>query len=238
MSRDAASAASSRLLVTGLLALLATVGLLFLVAGLVALANSEEGSWSPALLGLQLTVLGVLGVTAMLPGRRTPGPVEEVDGGVALPLRRGYAGRQALLTVTLGSVLLPVALQDDNGPLVVVGSTALVAGLVVALWLLLGGADGLRIRLTPDGLWLPSGWGTVRRLSWGEIEGAQTVPRWQPVLVVIPQDDREGIGLVKLLAQGWGAAALTGVIEHYVEHPAQRSDLTDAAAVESVRITL
>ncbi len=234
MSQDAAYAGSFRWLVVGLIALLGAGGLFFLVAGLLALADGEDESWFPALLGLQLTVLGVLGVTAMLPSRRPPGPVEEVDGGVALPLRPGYAVRQALLAVTLGSVLLPVALQDDNRPMVVVGSVALVAGLTAALWLLLRGAASFRIRLTPDGLQLPSGWGTVRRLAWGEIEGAQAVPRWQPVLVVIPKDDRKELGLVKVLGQGWSPDALTRVIEHYAEHPAQRPDLTSAAAVESV----
>lgn len=234
MSKDAAYAGSFRWLVVGLIALLAAGGVFLLVAGLFALADGHDESWSAALLGLQLTVLGVLGVTAMLPSRRTPGPVEEVDGGVALPLRRGYAGRQALLAVTLGSVLLPVAVQGDNGPMMVVGSVVLVAGLAAALWLLLSGADNFRIRLTPDGLLLPSGWGTVRRLSWGEIEGAQAVPKWQPVLVVIPKDDRKELGVVKLLSQGWSPDALTTVIEHYAEHPAQHSDLTSAAEVQSV----
>ncbi len=238
MSNDATyPRSSSRFLVVGLIAMLAGVGLFFLVAGLFALGDGDDESWFPTLLGLQLTVLGVLGVTAMLPSRRTPGPVEEVDGGVALPLRRGYAVRQALLAVTLGSVLLPVAVQDDNGPMVVVGSLALVAGLAAALWLLLRGADTFRIRLTPEGLVLPTGWGTVRRLSWGEIDGAQAVPKWQPVLVVIPKDDRKEIGVVKLLSQGWSPDELTRVIEHYAQHPARRSDLTSAAAVESVGLT-
>ena len=237
MSQDPAYAAPTRLLVAGLIGLLAVVGLIFLIAGLVALADGEGESWFPALLGLQLTVLGVLGVTGMLRGGGAPGPVEEVDGGVALPLRRGHVPRQALLMVTLGSVLLPVALQDDNGPMVVVGSVALAAGVAAAGWLLLRGADNLRIRLTPDGLLLPSGWGTVRRFSWREIEGAQTVPRWQPVLVVIPKDDRSPPGLVKVLAQGWKPAALIRVIEHYVDHPDQRSDLTSATAVETLQTT-
>lgn len=237
MSKGATHAASSRVLVVGLIALMAAVGLFFLAAGLLALVGGHDESWFPALLGLQLTVLGVLGVIAMLPGRRTAGPVEEVNGGVALPLRRGYASRQALLAATLGSVLLPVALQSDNRPMLVVGSVVLVAGLAAALWLLLRGADLFRIRLTPDGLLLPAGWRTFRRLSWDEIEGAQAVPRWQPLLVVIPKDDRTELGLVKLLDQGWSPDALTRVIEHYVEHPAQRSDLTSAAAVQSVGLT-
>ena len=236
MSKGATHAAFSRVLVVGLIALMAAVGLFFLAAGLLALVGGHDESWFPALLGLQLTVLGVLGVIAMLPGRRTAGPVEEVNGGVALPLRRGYASRQALLAATLGSVLLPVALHSDNGPMLVVGSVVLVAGLAAALWLLRG-ADLFRIRLTPDGLLLPSGWGTLRRLSWDEIEGAQAVPRWQPLLVVITKDDRKELGLVKLLDQGWSPDALTRVIEHYVEHPGQRSDLTSAAAVQSVGLT-
>ncbi len=111
--------------------------------------------------------------------------------------------------MTLGSVLLPVALQSDNRPMVVVGSVVLVAGLAAALWLVLRGADNFRIRLTPDGLLLPSGWGTVRRLSWGEIEGAQAVPKWQPLLVVIPKDDRERARRRQALSQGWSPDSLT-----------------------------
>jgi 4-amino-4-deoxy-L-arabinose transferase-like glycosyltransferase len=230
--RDPAFAGPGRWLVPGLIAMLALVGLFFLVGGLLALADGHQDSWLPALLGVQLLVLGVLGVTAMVPGRRTAGTVEEVDGGVALPLRRGYAWRQALLVLTLSSVLLPVAVADDNAAMVVVGSVVLAAGVAAALWLLLGGAGRFRIRLDPEGLSLPSGWGTVRHLSWSQVEGAQVVAKWQPVLVVLPKDDRVDLGLVKLLAQGWSPESLTRVIEHYADHPAQRSELTSAAAVE------
>ncbi len=232
MSKEAAFAAPTRLLVAGLIGLLAAVGVLFFVAGLVAVIDGRDGSWFPALLGLQLTVLGLLGATSMLPSRRSPEAVAEVDEGVALPLRPGYAARQALLSVTLGSLLLPVALQDDNALMVVVGSVTLTVGLAVAAWLFFSGAHHFRIRLTPAGLMLPSGWGTVRRLPWSEIKGAQAVPRWQPLLVVLPKDDRAEIGMVKLLGQGWGPEALTAVIEHYVENPAQRPDLTSASAVQ------
>ena len=87
-----------------------------------------------------------------------------------------------------GLVLLPLAIQDRNAVMVAVESVILLAASAEALWLVLRGADNFRIRLAPDGLRLPSGWGTVRSLTWGEIEGAQAVSRWQPVLVVIPKD--------------------------------------------------
>ena len=57
--------------------------------------------------------------------------------------------------------------------------------------------------------------------------------KWQPVLVVLPKDDRVDLGLVKLLAQGWSPESLTRVIEQRTaDHAAQRSELTSAAAVE------
>ena len=162
--RDPAFAGPGRWLVAGLISLLALVGLFFLVGGLLALADGHRDSWLPALLGVQLLVLGVLGVTAMVPGRRTPGTVEEVDGGVALPLHRGYAWRQALLVLTLASVLLPRWRWPTTTPRwSSSGRSSLGVGVAAALWLLLGGADRFRIRLDPEGLSLPSGWGTVRR---------------------------------------------------------------------------
>lgn len=234
MPNDPAYSSRGRLLLAGLVALMVVGGLFFLVLGLVTFAGGHRDSWLVALGGLQFTVLGVLGVTAMVPSRHTPGPAVEVEGAVALPLRHGYAGRQALMAVTLGTMLLPTALHTHNDRMVFVGSVALVVGLAAAVWLPLGGADSFRIRLTPDELVLPSGWGPVDRFSWDDIEGAQALPRWQPPLVILPKDDLADMGIVKLLTQGWSPDALMTVIDHYAEHPAKRSELTSAAAVEAV----
>ncbi len=234
MSNDPAYASRGRLLLAAVTALMVIVGLLFLVLGLVSFAGGHTDSWLMTLGGLQFTVLGVLSVTAMLPSRHTPKPAEEVDDGVALPLRHGYAGRQTLMAVTSGTLLLPTALYTHNGRMIAVGGATLVVAFTVALWVWFGGADSFRMRLTPDELVLPSGWGPVDRFSWDEIEGAQPVPRWQPPLVILPKDDEADMGIVKLLTQGWSPDALTRVIEYYAKHPARRSDLTSAAAVEAV----
>lgn len=234
-NRDQAFAAPSRLVFAGVISLLTIIGLLFMGAGLYGMAIGDDDSWLAALGGFQLATLGALGVIAMLRSRRAAGPVERVDDGVALPLRHGSKARQVLLSLALGSFLLPVALQDDNLPMVIVGSITLALGVAAAIWLLRGGADSFRIRLTPDGLVLPTGWGPVQRFAWREIEAVLTVPKWQPMLVVVPKGNGPTKnGLIKLLSQGWTPETLTWAIDYYTDHPAKRAELGSDAAVQAV----
>lgn len=234
MVKDPAIAAPSRLVMAAFLSLLVIGGLLFLGLGVIAVVDGLEASWLIILGGLHFTVLGVLGSTMMLRSRHAPGPAVEVDDGVALPLRHRYTVRQTLMSLTLGTMFLPMALHDHNPRMIAFGSIALILGMAAAVWLPLGGADSFRIRLTPDELVIPTGWGPVQRFSWRQIERVLVVPRWQPMLLVIPKEDDAKNGLVKVLGQGWDSQALTRVIEYYAKHASRRSDLTSAAAVEAV----
>ncbi len=234
-AKDPAFAAPSRLLVAALLSLMVIMGVLILVVGAALAAIGFVESWIMIAIGLICMVIGVVSVTAMLPTRHPPGPAVEIDGGVALPLRRGYARRQALLAVSTGLALLPsIVLHDHQGFLMIGGPVLVIALVLRALWFLFRGADLLRIKLTPAGLVWPLPCGMHCVLPWDQIKRAQALPRWQPVLVVKLKEGKVAPGRVKLLAQGWSPTTLTKVIEHYTEHPDLRSDLTCAAAVEAV----
>ncbi|WP_248581890.1 hypothetical protein [Nocardioides sp. InS609-2] len=230
MASSSAFRSPARWLVTGLVALLTLIGLGFLVAGVIATASGHDESWFPAVLGLQLTVLGALAVANLLPTRATPPPAEPIEIGVALPLRSGYAGRQAGVVAVAGSLLLPAALRDGGLAVVILGIAALLVGFGLCGWLITTGADRARLLLDADGITVPGGLGSSNRLAWRDVKGAQAVPRWQPLLVVIPKREATEPIVLRLLPQAWSPEALTDLVEFYAAHAGRRTDLSSADA--------
>lgn len=225
--------APSRWVVAGLFCLLAVAGLGFLAAGTVAAVRGHHESRPVAVLGLQLAVLGVLGGSGMLRPRGTPPPAVDLDGGVALPLRRSHVPRQCAVIVVLGSLALTAALFDGRGWSMALAALVLVAAAGLAVRVATTGAAGARVRLDPEGITVPAGLASSRHLSWRDVDRIEGRPAWQPLLVVLP---RKGDAIAfRLLPQAWSPTAIAAVVDHYADHAGPRRELVGSGSVERFR---
>ena len=224
----------TRYVVLALFGFLVLLGIAFVGAGATAVADGDEDSWLAIAGGLQFAVLGALGWFGLRPYRGPPPAAEQADGAVALPLRPGHARRLASGTVVASTLPLSLALARD-GVWLVVGAVALVLGLALAGWQLTRGAAESGVLLDPDGISVPGGAGSRHRIAWRDLEGAEAVPRWQPLLVLIPKRDRQQMAGFRLLPQGWPPESLISLVEYYAGHAGRRAELTSAAEVDRFR---
>lgn len=224
-----------RLVVLTLVGVLAVVGAILLVAGVVGRVGGSQGSWLAALAGLQLVLAGLLGLSSMLPTRATPAPAEAVDGGVRLPLRRWYAVRLGAVWVVLASSMITAALFDGSQVPLPGGVVAVLLALAAAAWLIVRGASAEQVTLAPEGVTVPGSETGTTHLSWTAIRGVQPVARLRPVMVVIPRGNRHQPVTFRLLSQGWPAEALTELLEHYADHPADRHELDSPQSLDRFR---
>lgn len=224
-----------RLLVLALVGVLVLAGAGLLVAGIVGGAGGSDESWLAALAGAQLLVVGLLGLASMLPTRAAPTPAQAVDGGLRLPLRRGYAVRLGGLWVALASLMITASLLDGRRVMLLVSGVVVLLALAAAGWLVTRGSAAEQVLLDPEGLSVPGAEAGTTRLSWTAIKGAQPVARLRPVMVVIPRGNRHRPATFRLLPQGWSAEALTELLEHYADHPGDRHELTSPEALERFR---
>lgn len=217
------------------LVVLALVGLLVLT-GLALLARGiASGTWAAILAGSQLALGGLLGGVAMMPSRSLPPPATAWDGGLRLPLRRGYAVRLGVLWVVLASFTLTAALLDGRRALLLVAAAAILLALLAAGWLVTRGAALEQVVLDPVGLTVPGSRDANTRVPWTSLKGVQPVARLRPVMVLIPRGNQRGTLTFRLLPQAWSAQALTEMLEHYVDHPAERSELVSPTALDRFR---
>lgn len=217
------------------LLVLALVGVLVLAGGALLVAGVGTGTWTVALGGAQLCLGGSLGLAAMVPTRGAPPPATAVDGGLRLPLRRGYAVRLGALWVLLASTMVTAALLDGRRELLLVGVVAVLLALAAAGWLVTRGAEREQVVLDPQGITAAASETRTTRLTWTALTGAQPVARLRPLMVLIPRGDRRESMTFPLLPQAWSAEALTEMIEHYVDHPADRAELVAPEALDRFR---
>jgi hypothetical protein len=214
---------------------LALVAVLVLGAGALLVAGVATGTGATALAGAQLLLGGLIGLAAMVPTRAVPPPATAVDGGLRLPLRRGYAVRLGALWVVLASAMVTAALLDGRGELLLVGVGAVLLALAAAGWFVTRGAEREQVVLDPGGITVAASQTGTTRLAWTALKGAQPVARLRPLMVLIPRGNRAETMTFPLLPQAWSAEALTEIIEHYVDHPADRAELVSPDALDRFR---
>lgn len=223
----------TRYLMQALFGFLTLLGAAFVVAGATAVAGGDGDSWLAVVSGLQLAVLGALGWFGLRPYQGPPPAARQGDGAVALPLRPGQARRMAAGTAVASTLPLSLGLVR-GGVLLVLGVVVMVLGLALAGWQLTRGAASSGVLLDPDGISVP-GPGSRQRIAWRDLEGAEAVPRWQPLLILIPKRDRQQMAGFRLLPQGWPPESLISLFEYYAGHAGRRSELTSAAEVDRFR---
>ncbi len=161
---DAVYRSLGRYAVLALIALLAPIGLFFVVAGL----GAEEPAF-PVALGVLLVVMGVAGagsLTAPRHGPRAdPPPAVAVEGGLALPLRRAHVLLRVVVGVAIAGLGVGMVLLGGSAgrPLMMLGRAVdpRVVGVLIVLGVVgaavLAARTENRLVVGPDGLRMPGG---------------------------------------------------------------------------------
>lgn len=213
----------------------AGLGLAGAGAGAAMVARGDARGALVVLLGLALAGFFGLDWSTLLRPRGRPPASEEVAGGVALPLRRGFHARRAAAFGLLGLVVLAIGglAGDWTGALLGVAGAALCGWWAVAL---VREAGAARLRVDPRGVTLPpTREQPSRSVPWGQVRGVATVRGWSPVGVLLVADEREEPAVFRLLPQAWPPEAIRDLVEHYAEHRGSRAELGSAAAVDRFR---
>jgi len=219
------------LLVVGVFAGLVLAG----IGGAALVGSGEWHLWAVPVLGLSLSVVGVLVLIDLAPFRGAPGPAVAVDGGIRLPLRPGVVGRHVAVATLAGSWGLLGAVIADGAVAVSVGSLWALACLAYAASSWHAGAARFSITLDPEGATLPRGLGNPR-VAWRDVREVEVSGGFQPVLAL--HLDGGGVSGTALRPQAWSADDLTALARKAARSTSFRSRLSDPAAVDRVRADL
>lgn len=229
---DAALRSPGRRLLLTSSALVAAVGVLFLVVGSVAAPDpGESRSAVPVVVGAILLATGLSAtVSATLPGARVRMlPATTVDGGIELPLRPAHRYSSIGSGVSVLLMGAAIVVLGDDGAARALGAALAIGGAALTV---LTARHRPVIRLDPDGLTLPSGPTRNAPIAWRDVVEVAAVGGWRPTLVVTWRGP--GLSACFLLPQAWAPSRVVAVIEHFRTHAADRSRLTDPAVLDRI----